>query len=932
MAGPVRLLLCAALLGAAVAGAIPLFAADGGTEPAVPRITERLPKATLTEAAEALGQRFKLRIDPGPALEADPGLKTETAEINWRNASLDEAMRLLCSRFRCSCYEVDGRYVLHPAVPVRKSPAVFSQGGVTLTLGGVARTERRRSRIYPAPGGGAPQPRLEELHGDLTLSLTIDLDAEHADWDVQIERVQGRDDLGNQLTQRFPWSSFGRTFPGRRTGLSVLPLTQPEAHRLEWLQGDLILSPTKRAETLETPYPAPGETQQRALPGGGAVAVSQAQPLAPTPGEEHAGIYPPELKAPLSRPMFEVEQGPSLLRRIETPGDQEPIPPIVTGPRAVGRSGRSYPGWGGGGGGLTRDGLHLEYTSLFFADAREPLDRLIWELPNTGGELRIPFRLTNIVIPATDALPAQAYWRRIEPEEFGQEPVSGAPSPYDRKGGASLREAVRLLGRPAPRGRLRLGLSAREAAGWSPTRWVILDVGNDGAAELKDLRAGHYRLRRRFELKPEPGKGNTWDPTQSYAGQWLNSETEIEAPAVGKVDAPPLEMVVAGARPQPALATQAGPSPIPWQAREVYQTLGRASYWDGFWSMNSYELGSVDLITDLTPPAGQRSSSPFLRNVVAMDDMGTLLTAEDLEPGYVNASAQLSARLSAAHPRAKELRWVEGELFAYRGTRHVRIEAPFPAPGKSLLLLQEPDLVVAVADDTAASSPTGRSVEPDLIRTKVPEVNPAARVRLRICYRNMIGSGGGAIFQNLLPRALGRAGAEYAPRGGAGRSTLVQGWQVYALRASYPTAKVTPEKLVWNFDVQDNLQSLGSVRMEHVPLPLPKPQPNVAGQAGRDPANVGSLGIQLPVRKGLTAYRQVTVGLAVARPGGWGPVRWTPVILDDSGRGRLDDLTPGRYRVWVRIQSARPGSTPDTKPAEITILKGRATQLPPIKP
>lgn len=885
------------------------------------RITLRLQEVTLAEVAAAITAACGVRIDPSAVLSTRTG---ERASFAWDNASLDRVLRELCGRFRCGCGAgLAGEYRLYPAVAGPRSPIRFTGEGVTVFLTGVARNESQRQQLV---GGVRRQDAGQQ---DVSVSLLVDLGEERADLLARIEGLIAVDDLGNRLLERFPWGEMGKTYPSQRFGLYQLPLADGRARTLASVEGTLVLF--RRGfggPPLELPYPGPGASARHSK-GEEWLQVSRSRPAAPVPAELFARDHPDLPATLLAHRAFEAEEGPSLVmeaRQADDPVNPEASQTFRT-PRAIGRSGASYPGRSGGGGSRSADGWTELFTTVSFPGAEEPLEKLVWDFrAREQVVLRLPIRLTNLPLPALDALPVQQELRMVPPSYPPLPLPSTPPAPFFRPGGATLRSEVRLLSSAAPAGRLRVGLAAPSGPA-APVRWSEVPVTAAGAALLEGIAPGRYRVLRQYVMAYD-SNAPLERQSMSPAGRWLNSEVVVEVPPAGSIPLPPLVLTDAPPdRPAPAPAPtvpalrQDIPAPgQKWIATLVSQAAGRAVGWENTSVLRFRERGQVSLSLSSVPAPAVEPPDPgsvhFISQATAMDDLGTVLTAEVEPPAFSGISQRGMTRnviLSAAHPQAKRLRWLEGELYAYRRRRRVRLEAPFPPPGESALVREGSNVVAVVANDTAPSSAAAP-----------PAAAAEASIRFRLCYRNMVMhsvTAGG----ELAPVAVGRSGAEYSPRLGGGMGTQAEGWVLHARKASYPAAREPLQKLIWEFEAWEGAEPAGHFRIDNVPLPLA----NRASPARRVPTppsadkNSGTLSVPLAAAPGASLPSRVLVGLSFRGAAGWGGMRWTEVAVVD-GRLTLSRLRPGRYRLVVQSRT-NPRAT--TSPVEVTLVAGRSTSV-----
>ena len=59
---------------------------------------------------------------------------------------------------------------------------------------------------------------------------------------------------------------------------------------------------------------------------------------------------------------------------------------------------------------------------------------------------------------------------------------------------------IKIGPQPAPEGMLSVGLSRKTGAEWSATRWMDLEVNQDGTARLEHRKPGTYRLLRNIVI------------------------------------------------------------------------------------------------------------------------------------------------------------------------------------------------------------------------------------------------------------------------------------------------------------------------------------------------------------------------------------------------------------------------------------------------
>jgi hypothetical protein len=194
-----------------------------------------------------------------------------------------------------------------------------------------------------------------------------------------------------------------------------------------------------------------------------------------------------------------------------------------TAPFLVDTGGRVYTAMRSSSSGYGDAQLMLSDTTLCFPQTTDPPARLVWDLVERSEPVRLcTFRLTGIPLPAAPNFVAR---RTLPPAA----PTGEVPEhPYYERGGGTLTTRVRIGARPGGLGTLQIGMAPRTAAGWGPNRWIEVPVDAEGAAVLKEIRPGTYRLVRTYR----PAKGEP-----PAAGHWLNRETVVTLTA-GKETAP----------------------------------------------------------------------------------------------------------------------------------------------------------------------------------------------------------------------------------------------------------------------------------------------------------------------------------------------------------------------------------------------------------
>jgi hypothetical protein len=347
--------------------------------------------------------------------------------------------------------------------------------------------------------------------------------------------------------------------------------------------------------------------------------------------------------------------------------------------------------------------------------------------------------------------------------------------------------------------------------------------------------------------------------------------------------------------------------------------------------LRAYEDAELALATKLETPAAGQDEIRYFQSAWALDDRGTLLTADFRPPWFTGPTDPLL--FSAPHPLATELRWVEGELMTLPNRRNVRIEMRFPQPGSAAIHREGDDVLLGLSVD---QQPIPSAPVPPLIKAPLPPEDTHPHLRIRFAFRNMaLESVPMGVHSVPLPRGIGKSGASYVGSSSGTSFYHIRNWVEHVQDVTFPGAGEPLSRLVWEIPVRDSPHSLGVVRMERVRLPRPTTMPRVIekaagpgvvpppadGNAAPPVPRTGTLIIPAPLVGLPTPGHGVAVGLSQRSAPGWGPVRWEDAPVDSSGRGVLRNVKPGRYRILIR-------SKPHGAAVEVVIQSGHETVLP----
>ena len=302
---------------------------------------------------------------------------------------------------------------------------------------------------------------------------------------AMVRNVIGQDDRGNLVTA--PGGS-NITESGllwnARFSLSGL---HPQARKLEWIEGEVLVFNRVEATVVEIPLPLDEKGTRREI---GPVDFELSKIVS---GDTRVG---PRLIGRVSAPEFS---------RLHGADGRSRVAPLLEG-----ASGLFYAPVGSRlGGERYRPGAVILDLDLEYPVIDEPVVKVRTNLMVKAEPVRqLAFRLTDIGIP--QAAP-------FVPARTGKGVDALPPThPFYAAGGGTLVAQVRVDGRPAPAGTCAVGLSMEQAGAVSPVRWVDVSVDSAGATRLGNLRPGRYRVIRIY--RPAEALGG--------AGRWRHAETQ----------------------------------------------------------------------------------------------------------------------------------------------------------------------------------------------------------------------------------------------------------------------------------------------------------------------------------------------------------------------------------------------------------------------
>lgn len=332
-----------------------------------------------------------------------------------------------------------------------------------------------------------------------------------------------------------------------------------------------------------------------------------------------------------------------------------------------------------------------------------------------------------------------------------------------------------------------------------------------------------------------------------------------------------------------------------------------------------------------------------LDNVVARDNLGNLLTAEQqfLQRGYWGGQFPDewvgSVNLSAPHPRARSLQWIEGDLLAYKSLRQLRVEVPLPLPDQGARRQAEEVTVEVVRfgpppkNGDGADAPAG------------PNSFWLLQARLHVPPGSRLASPGG--YWTCTPMMLDAAGKAYA----GGAATGGEEGGVQEMTSYIQAGQEKPARLVFNLVGKARPEKLFSFRMQDVPLPpesIPLPRRAAPPPVPRGPApdperpfyekGGGTLAGAVEIQGKPAGEGTLSLGLSTKSGGDWSAVRWVEVPVEKEGAARLEDVKPGTYRILRAYRPREPvKGLADGRwlNGEVTVevMAGKEAPLPPLR-
>lgn len=374
---------------------------------------------------------------------------------------------------------------------------------------------------------------------------------------------------------------------------------------------------------------------------------------------------------------------------------------------------------------------------------------------------------------------------------------------------------------------------------------------------------------------------------------------------------------------------------------------------------NSFSSSNLNLQIGAELADGDGETVAGIENINGKDDLGNVLASPNQGgASYGGYSNQLpdewlgSVTLGAPSPKARKIQWIEGDLMVYKGVKHYKAEIPVPLTAKSVRREAGSMLIVASRFQVL---PKGEDEgdEADLPGPKgfngnQQDFGPSVRVRTYTPVGARFSARNGGY--GTPPVAVGESGRTYTGNTFRGGGTSSDGqWQVSDTTWIFPGMAEKPVKLVWEIVEKSDPVKLFSFRMSDIPLPDPpvavKPGGAVRPAAPGNPAAPAEMPHPFYQKGGGTLVGAVAlgsenvregtleIGLAARTAAGWGPVRWTEVVVGPDGTARLEEIKPGEYRIVRRYRgtaSTTGGSWSGTE-LRLKIPAGKNVALPVLR-
>jgi len=516
-----RLRVLGPLLVLVVAAARPAAAAN-------PKLMLKLQDVSVAEAVRQLSQASGVSVtlhDPPGNQRGANAARDQKLSFDWNGVSFANALRQVCDKYLLQPNRGPVGYVLYPSFQApagapAKRVGLLEKNGTKLWLRAISLNDYRRSDFVNGNNNGS---------GNLNMELMAELGDGDAATIAGISNVTGRDDQGTVLAFDNPQTLNGAynsaMFPDEWMGNVNLPAPHSKAKKLQWIEGDVMGYRGLKSFRVEVPLPLTGKFVRKDA-GDMSIVVSRFR---------SAGVMPPagddDDVEGLPKQPFALQQGGSSVRvRVYTPQQGSRVGSVqgsgswTVQPYLIATSGKIYQssrvqstGWG--------DQQYSVSDSTFvFPGMQDEPAKLVWDLVERPEPVKLfTFRMTDIPLPEPNT---------PQPRQPATRPgAQAATHPFFERGGATLVSKV-LVADAAAQGTLQIGLAARAADGWGPTRWFEIPLEETGEFRLADIKPGSYRLQRVF--RPKEGEAGP------KGGAWANEDLTVSFTAAKEATIAPL--------------------------------------------------------------------------------------------------------------------------------------------------------------------------------------------------------------------------------------------------------------------------------------------------------------------------------------------------------------------------------------------------------
>lgn len=408
---------------------------------AEPRLTEKMPEASLAEVLDRLSAFYGRRMSAAPG--AGQGHRVT---LQWRSATLGAVVRELAQKFQVTPVTgADGSIRFHPGEPPQRG-ITRTAAGLSVTLMEASRHERRAK----TEGAGTT-----ESAQSVRLRVTVRSEDGEPNRILAIRELRATDEGGRELRlvedevgDRGP-SSSTVDFPDEIPLSAEYALPDASARVIRQIEGEVVVSRSVQNHRIEIPW-------ARRL---GHQASAGTLQLTLSDARHEQGMF--HGRATLAVPRDAAIQS-------DWANGRPDARPFLRD-----REGRLHPvriasAWPI----LEPDGTTtLEFDLAPTAVSAEPL-AVVWDVTVRSAESSVvPFRFTNVPLPRMEGAPATG-------------------TPLTARGGILI---LTLRG-ARPGAEVSIGLSRKVKKGWGAVRWSTLRLDTAARVRLDHVAPGSYRI------------------------------------------------------------------------------------------------------------------------------------------------------------------------------------------------------------------------------------------------------------------------------------------------------------------------------------------------------------------------------------------------------------------------------------------------------